>query len=89
MKTDFYANATPFADMADSTTDEVELPYGFTMDDTGLWYQAELEDGKTSEEDTGLLASQHRIPRARYTGSLWLHSGVQRQRRQPRAMLCA
>ena len=50
MKTDFYANATPFADMADDTTDGIELPYGFTMDDTGLWYQAELEDGKTPKK---------------------------------------
>ena len=50
MKQDFYANATPFADIDDDTTGRMDLPYGFTMDDTALWYQVELEDGKTPKK---------------------------------------
>jgi putative DNA primase/helicase len=50
MKQDFYANATPFADIDDDTTDGMDLPYGFTTDDTALWYQAESDDGKTPKK---------------------------------------
>lgn len=50
MKPDFYLNATPFADISDSITNEPELPYGFTMDERGLWYQAECETGKAPKK---------------------------------------